>query len=388
MAQKALCSRRLVLSAAGVGTLALPTSHRVPVSWIRDHACAPIRWRTVSEILPDGAATPEDMAALRAEVSEYKRVTQTEKKQKADGVWAGNMLGVAASKAQGIRGVGTVAQYRHLLELGVPPNRRALRLADRVFYRTLSRDDDPALAFEFRKPARTNPRLAEWGRQLIRQGITAALARAGWIEDPRVRGAAHRTATDVSHFLRSESAQKPIVRKGSRNMLHPDANPPTLFLVATVAHMPNLQRERAGFVDRLTAYITQPAPRRTFSIMVGRKVVKPTVHLLGEPLAADSAGHPKDLPFALHWIELLVRLKMLERSTVAMRILSRLLKDCDERGVWAPKNLRTIPKSPSRLADFAFPLELDGKTLEQRQADVTFRLSLIARLAEWDLSYT
>ncbi|HEX9692640.1 MAG TPA: hypothetical protein VGA22_11120 [Gemmatimonadales bacterium] len=328
------------------------------------------------------------MAALRAEVSEYKRVTQTEKKQKADGVWAGNMLGVAASKAQGIRGVGTVAQYRHLLELGVPPNRRALRLADRVFYRTLSRDDDPALAFEFRKPARTNPRLAEWGRQLIRQGITAALARAGWIEDPRVRGAAHRTATDVSHFLRSESAQKPIVRKGSRNMLHPDANPPTLFLVATVAHMPNLQRERAGFVDRLTAYITQPAPRRTFSIMVGRKVVKPTVHLLGEPLAADSAGHPKDLPFALHWIELLVRLKMLERSTVAMRILSRLLKDCDERGVWAPKNLRTIPKSPSRLADFAFPLELDGKTLEQRQADVTFRLSLIARLAEWDLSYT
>jgi hypothetical protein len=68
-----------------------------------------------------------------------------------------------------------------------------------------------------------------------------------------------------------------------------------------------------------------------------------------------------------------------------MRILGRLLRDCDNRGVWSPKNLRTFPKSPSKLADFAFPLEIDGKSQEARKADVTFRLALIAKLAGWEL---
>jgi hypothetical protein len=298
------------------------------------------------------------------------------------------MLGLAASKAQGIRGVGSVWQYRRLLELGVPRDHRAFRLAERMFYRVLSRDLDPALEFEYRKPAKTNPDLADWGRQLVRDGITAVLAQAGKVEDPRVRGAAHRTASEVSQFLRSELADKPIIRKSSRNILHPDAHPPTVFLATTIAHMPSIQRERAGFVDRFAAYITKPAPRRTYTIMVGRKVIKPTFHLLGEPLAADSAGRPKDLPFALHWIETLVRLGILEQSGVATRILNRLLRDCDRKGVWSPKNLRAIPKSSSKLADFGFPLEMDAKTLPRRQADVTFRLALIAKLAGWELSYT
>jgi hypothetical protein len=33
-----------------------------------------------------------------------------------------------------------------------------------------------------------------------------------------------------------------------------------------------------------------------------------------------------------------------------------------------------------------FPLESDGKRPESRQADVTFRMALIARLAGWELT--
>jgi hypothetical protein len=68
--------------------------------------------------------------------------------------------------------------------------------------------------------------------------------------------------------------------------------------------------------------------------------------------------------------------------------MQKLLSEVDSIGVWSPKNLRALPKSPSRLADFTFPLEPDGKTLERRQADVTFRLALIAKLAGWSLEYT
>jgi hypothetical protein len=79
---------------------------------------------------------------------------------------------------------------------------------------------------------------------------------------------------------------------------------------------------------------------------------------------------------------------MLENSPVAVRILSRLLKMCDERGVWSPKNLRTLPKSASGIAGFAFPLEADTRSQESRKADVTFRLALIAKLAGRTLEYT
>jgi hypothetical protein len=148
-----------------------------------------------------------------------------------------------------------------------------------------------------------------------------------------------------------------------------------------------MQRERAGFAERLGHFLGKPETKRTYVIPLGRKVIKPVFHFLGDPLKADSAGNPKDLPFALHWIELLARLGMLDASPVAQRIMGRLLRECDGRGIWSPKNLRTIPKSPSKLTDFAFPLEVEGKTIEQRQADVTFRLAFIARLAGWELEY-
>jgi hypothetical protein len=315
-------------------------------------------------------------------------VKQTVKKQRSNGSWSGNMLGIAPSKAQGIKDVGTVAQYRRLLELGLSAPARPFRLAERLFHRVLSRDADPSLLFEYQQQAKQNRDLGDWARDLMREAVASALAQAGKNEDPRVRGAAHRILSQVSQFLRSELADKSIVKKGSRSILHPDARPPTVFSVAMLGYLPRLQRERAGLVERLGAFLTKPAPKRTYAIQLGKKVVKPTFHLLGDPLQADSAGNTKDLPFALHWLEVLARLGLLEESPVGVRILGRLLKDCDDSGVWNPKNLRAVPKSPSGLADFAFPLEADTNSADGKKVDVTFRLALIARLANWALDYS
>ncbi|MFQ6047088.1 MAG: hypothetical protein ACE5PT_12165, partial [Gemmatimonadales bacterium] len=292
----------------------------------------------MQEILPPGSASERDLALLREELTSYKPVVQVIKKQKDNGLWGGNILGITPNKAQGIRDVGTVARYRQLVELGLPAGERPYRLAERVLFRLLSRDENPTLFFEYRKAVKSNPPLGEWVRDQMREAAAAALAHAGHIEDPRVRGAAHRIASRVSQFLRSEAAQKPIIRRGSRNLLNPEAYPPSLFSVALLAYMPGLQRERAGFVERLGVYLGTPETKRTYVIKIGRKIIQPTFQMLGDPLQADSAGNPKDLPFALHWIELLARLGMLDVSAVARRILLRLLRDCDERGVWNPKN--------------------------------------------------
>jgi hypothetical protein len=378
----------LVKISAGGTALDLPTSHRVPVSWLRANASPPVKWRTVNDILPQGAARPTDYDALREELLQHKLVVQTLKKQKKTGLWGDNILGLAPNKTQGHKDVGTVAQYRRLLELGVPHEERAYRLAERLFFRLLSRDDAAELLAEYKPAAKGNPDLVSWAREQFRQGATTALAQAGMVEDPRVRGSAHRIASLVSQFLRSELATKPLVRKGARTVLHPEAFPPTTLSVALVAYMPTLQRERAGFVERLSAFLALPQPRKKYVIAVGRKTIQPVFQLLGNPIEADRNATPKDLPLALHWIELLVRLGALQTNEVAVRVLGRLLDEVDANGVWAPKNLRSIPKSPSRLADFAFPLEVDPRTPERRQADVTFRLALIAKLAGWQLEYT
>jgi hypothetical protein len=347
----------------------------------------PIRLRTLTEILPPEAVDREEVAVLRNELLQYKGVTEIIKKQRSNGVWASNILGLGPSKSLGIKDIGTVSQYRRLLELGVPATDGALQLSNRMFYRLLSRDLDPKLLFEHQKAAKTNPDLVSWARARMHEAAAAALAHAGMVEDPRVRGAAQHIIDGLSHFLRSSAAKRPTVKKGTKHILNPGAHPPSLYSVALLAYMPNFQREQAGFLERLQQFLAQPGQKESFVILVGKKSYKATTQMLGDPLQNDSAGRPRDLPFALHWMELLARLNWLRASASAQRALARLLRDCDDEGVWTAKGLRSFPKSPGGLAGFAFPLERNDKTREARKADVTFRLAHLAKLTGLELEY-
>ena len=235
------------------------------MTWLKTHASVPIRLRTLTEILPPKAVDLDEVAALRTELLGYRGVAQVEKKQRNTGVWASNILGVGPSKSLGIKDIGTVFQYRRLLELGVPTTGRAIQLANRVFFRLLSRDEDPKLLFEYQKPAKTNPDLIPWARCAMHEAVAAALAPGGLVEDPRVRGAAKRVANALSDFLRSGAADKPTVKKGTRTILNPEAQPPSLHSVALIAYMPGLQRERAGLIEHLQQFLAKPAPKKPYA---------------------------------------------------------------------------------------------------------------------------
>ena len=341
----------------------------------------------MAELAPAGSTAVEALEAARALIEGGKAAQAVIKKQKDTGVWGGNMLGLAPAPAQGIKDVGTIPQYRRLIQLAVPPSSRVFKLAERVLFRLLSRDEDPALLFEFLKVAKSEPKAAEWSRGIIREAASAALAEAGHIDDPRLRGAAHKIASNVSQFLRSPIAEKPFVRSGSASILNPEAYPPTWYSVAMIAAMPNLQRERAGFTERLGNYLAQPAPKKAFAIAVGKKRLKPQHLLLGDPIEADGKGVPKDLPLALHFIELLARIGALHTAPVATKVLARLLKDTDDSGVWSPKGLRGAPRALNKITHHYFPLDVEGKDPEGRHVEVTFRLALIAKHLGWQLEY-
>jgi hypothetical protein len=369
-------------------TLDLPSEHRIPLTWLLENAGSSIRYRTYRELAPEGYAPPEVIETARRNIPESKPALAVVKKQKDNGIWGGNLLGLAPSAAQGVKDVGTIPQYRRLLQLEWPRSTRPFKLADRVLFRLLSRDEDPSLLFEFQKSVRSDAEAEAWARGIMREAASAALAEGGYGDDPRLRGAGHKIASAISQFLRSPLAEKPFIKAGKQIALHPEAYPPSWYSVAMLASMPNLQRERAGFTERLGHYLAQPAPKKAFVLQVGKKIVKPQHLILGDPIEADSKGQAKDIPLALHYIELLARMGALEWAPVATRVLGRLLEDSDPSGVWRPKNLRSQPKAGNKISYHYYPLHADAKSLEGKEVDVTFRLALIAKILGWPVSYT
>jgi hypothetical protein len=367
--------------------LDLPSEHRIPLTWLLENAGASIQYRTYRELAPEGYASPEAIEASHLAILDSKAAVGVVKKQKDTGIWGGNLLGLATSVAQGVKDVGTIPQYRRLLQLEWPRSGRPFKLADRVLFRLLSRDEDPSLLFEFQKAVKADPEAEAWARGIMREAASAALAESGYADDPRLRGAGHKIASAISQFLRSPLAEKPFTKSGKQIVLHPEAHPPSWYSVAMLASMPNLQRERAGFTERLGHYLAQPAPKKAFVIQVGKKTVRPQHLILGDPIEADTKGVPKDIPLALHYIELLARMGALEWAPVATKVLGRLLKDCDEMGVWRPKNLRSQPKPGNKITYHYYPLHLDAKTAEGKEVDITFRLAIIAKALGWSLSY-
>jgi hypothetical protein len=360
--------------------LEIPSTHTVPLSWLYEAASLPIQFRTLTEVVPEQARDIERVAALRDEILHYKESLAIIRKQKETGLWGGNLLAPGPSKAMGWKETGTIYQYRRLLELGWPADGRPFRFADRFLFRLLSRDDDPALLVEFQRAAKTDPGLGLWVRSMGMQAAAAALARGAHQEDPRLRGAAHRIASDISMYLRSDLAQKPFRKAQGKTVLDPLSYPPTIFSVEVLAWMPAVQRERAGFLERLAAYFSIPTSRRSFFILAGKKTFRPLFEILGDPLHADAQGRIDDVAFAVYWLELLARLGILRQVPSASKVLARLYSECDDQGIWSPSGLRVMPKSLNPVIAHYFPLEGPGKSPAQRQTDVTFRLALIARL--------
>lgn len=379
---------RLPAPSARSRALDLPTTHRVPLTWLLEQGGPAIRVRTLLELAPEGATDPATLAeALKAAVLD-PQVSAVTTRQQETGLWDANFLAFQASQRDHTDEPGTVAQYRRLLELGVPTSTRPFRLGDRVLFRTLSRDDDPLLYGEFFDSTVEDPESAEWYRNLIREGAAAALAEAGYQHDPRLRGAAHKIISQVSAFLRSDLAHDPLAARGSSAwQLHPEAHPPSWWSVAMLAAMPTLQRERAGFVERLGAYLSQPVPDRSFVIVVKKTTLRPAHLLLGNPIEYDAKGAIKDIPLALHYSEMLAGLGQLPQVEPAVAFIGSLLEDLDADGVWHPKNLRSQPKASSAVTHHYWPLYPDDGEMTSRQADITFRLALIAKRMGWRLEY-
>jgi hypothetical protein len=297
--------------------------------------------------------------------------------QHVDGTWNQAMLTLPTPRSDRFEGVGTINAVRRLLEYGWEKDSPPLLHARRVLFRLLAEDNDPEFLYELSGKG-VDEELVRRGRGILREAAGAALAQAGYEDDPRLRGAARRVLERIANFLRSPLSQRPWVRVGNQHVLPPEATPPSMYALLMFAHMPLFRTEHAEAMDRLYHFMSQPLPRQEPLQLVGKKVVAQPHLVLGDQLPNRNAADA-DVPSAITWLELVARLGFLKRNDNWSKLFERFLDDRDEQGVWHPHKGMAAVRSTNPFVWPLYPLEsaLSG---DVRWTDATFRLGLIARI--------
>jgi hypothetical protein len=349
---------------------------RFPLDWLLAHASPAIKYRALTEVARLSPAEAQQVSALPlAQRSALMLALQ----QSPDGTWMGGMLSVPSPRAEHFEGIGTISAVRRLIEYGWHKDSPPLHHARRILFRLLAEDEDPSFLFELGTKLADDEDAVNRGRALLREAAAAALAQAGYEGDPRLRGAARRILTRIADYLRSPLAQKPFMRQGNQHMLAAEAAPPSIYAVMMLAYMPLFRAEHHREMDALYTHLAQEHPRQEAVQLVG-KVAIPVPHLVLGDLLPHRNAADADVPFALFWLELMARLGFLKRNENWSKLFDRFLSDRDREGVWHPHKGLASPKSSNPHVWPTYPLE-EQTTGDERWADMTFRLGLIARLS-------
>jgi hypothetical protein len=349
-----------------------------PLGWLLDHATAPIQYRScvdVARIAPQ-AGTPLSTLPYTFASAQALSVMQA-----ADGVWNNSMLDIPTSRGGEFEGVGTVHAVRRLTEYGWDKDSPPIYHARRILFRLLAEDADPSLLFEFSPPPtkKFERDAVVAARLILRQAAAAALAQAGFEQDPRLRGAANRILERVFAFLRSPLAEKPWIRVGNKQVLAAEANPPSIYALHMLAHMPLFRNEHYEAMEALYRWLSRPLPRQEQIQLVGKRMVPVPQFVLGDKLPHRNAVE-EDVPAALQWLETMARLGFLRRNENWMKMHERFIDDCGRDGVWHPHKGMSMPRSSNAWTWAQYPLE-PSHAGDERWTDVTFRVGLIARLS-------
>ena len=291
------------------------------------------------------------------------------------------MLALPAARSENFDGVGTINAVRRLLEYGWAKDSPPLLHARRILFRLLAEDTDPEFLYEFGGGggAKTiDEDLVRRGRSILREAAGAALAQAGYEDDPRLRGVARRVLDRITNFLRSPLAQKPWTRVGNQHVLAAEAAPPSIYAMTMLAYMPLFRTEHHEAMDRLYHFLTQALPRQELLQLCGRKIL-PQPHLILGDLLPNRNAADADVPGAITWLELMARLGFLRRNDNWSKLFDRFLDDRDDQGVWHPHKGMAAVRSTNPFVWPSYPLE-NALSGDERWTDATFRLGLIARL--------
>ncbi len=345
-----------------------------PLSWLLEHASAPIKYRAMAEVARLSEPSPREIDWLPLS---HRAALKLAVAQTRDGMWSHSILSVPGKHSSDFANVGTIPAVRRLAEYGWSSDSPPLIVARRLLFRLLAEDNDPAFTFELGTKTKDDD-MVRRARGVFREAAAATLAQCGYENDPRLRGAARRILERNVTYLNSPLGEKPWMRVGNTHVLAPESAPPSIYTLTMLAHMPIFRHEHFSEVERIYDWITQALPRQEALQLFGKKMVSQPHLIMGDVLPHRNAVEA-DVPFALMWLETMARLNFLRRNDGWMKLYERFVDDRDRAGVWHPHKGTDRPLTTHPWAWSTFPLD-DGAGQESKWADVTFRIGLIGRL--------
>jgi hypothetical protein len=349
---------------------------RVPVRWLMREATGAAQYRAIVELAKLKPAIDAQPVTLLQSSALQCAVTMH-----LDGTWGGRLFPVAGAAPH----TATFSAFRHLLECGWDRESPPLAVSRRFLFRLLAMDEEPTMLYELAETAGNNKELAKRLRANVRIEAAALLAQAGYERDPRVRGAAIRATQKVMDYLRSPLAAKPWIRVGNKQVLDQAAVPPTMSFLRMAAFMPELRTEYHMGMELLGRHLMQPEPRQEPVQQIEGMLVTVPHAVLGDRLPHRNALEA-DVPAALLWLEIMVRLGVFRRHEPWIKMFERFVESADRYGVWHPMKGDDMPTTTAPDLIGWYPLEDQSTEGERRWSDVTLRVSLIAKLIGRDLN--
>ena len=276
---------------------------RVPVRWLMREGTGAVQYRTIVDLAKLKPALDSQNITLAQESAVRCAVTMH-----LDGTWGNRLFPLPGAAPQSA----TFSAFRHLLECGWDRDSPPLAVSRRFLFRLLAMDEEPTMLYEMAEAASQSKELAKRLRANVRVEAAALLAQAGYERDPRVRGAAIRATQRVMDYLRSPLAAKPWIRVGNKQVLAPEAAPPTMSFLRMAAFMPELRTEYHMGMELLGKHLMQTEPRQEPVQQIEGLLVPVPNAVLGDRLPHRNALEA-DVPAALHWLEIMVRLGVFRR---------------------------------------------------------------------------
>ena len=355
-----------------------------PTPWLLECACAPIRYRVLTELLERGPEDP-DVKRVRAEMLDYAPAVKLSKKQRKDGTWGG-----AIHAGEPRKFVPSLENALLLLfEYGWGRDTRPVRNAATTLRSLLVTKKDPKF-FEFAKVVKGDARRERYYRWFLRVLALGLLIRGGYQEE-RIRIAVLELLELAAGFVDDPVSRRPTEEIGASHPLFRSAAwkqdylfVPDLYIARVLAYSPwlldgELAKMRLKKIFDYVMSETYQALAPDLGLVRTAKGSFVKCHGL-RLRSVDEYQKNGNLDELLVNLELLARLGLVNRYPLLMAHLEWIHAQQGKEGRW---NLPTKLLNEGSRWTALLRLEQDWRSPARKEADMTFRMLLILKY-QWE----
>ncbi len=355
-----------------------------PTPWLLENACAPIRYRVLTDLL-DRPKDDPDVQKARVDALAYAPALKWQRLQRKDGTWGGNIAGADPKKFE--PSLDSVLSILH--EMGWNRDTKPVKQAATILRPFLTAKRDLKF-YEFAKVVKADDRRERYYRWFLRILSLGLLVRSGYHDD-RSRLAVLELLDLASGFVDDPvsrnpteeiGAALPLIRSAAWKRDYPFL--PDVYLLRVFSYSPwLLDGELAKMrLKKFSDYVMSDTYQKLAPEIGLVRTAKGSFPKGGGVRLRSVDWYQKNggADELLYNLELLARLGLLNRYPNLMSQLEWLHSQQSKEGRW---NFPAKIMNESSRWTAMMRLEKDWRSPVRKEADLTFRALLILKF-QWE----